>query len=666
MANTLWLQGRYQEALRNVWASNEIAGAAPDSAFRLNVNYQLLGLIYWELNEFDRAHEALDEAVRQAWRAEMPLEAASAHNNRGIVFRRQKKYRQALASMDEALKIDERLRSRWGQGYDHRNIGITLHRMGYHEEAARHLETAVRLSGEIDDAVNLTRALYALGDLRLSQERLDDAEELLTRALESARAVYMPEVEWRALRGLGLIRKAKGDRAGAIEHVGAAVEVVESVREGLKVEEFRSGFLTNKMDLYEDMVGLLLDAGRAEDALSYAERSRSRNFLDILARQSFELKTDRERRLYEDQGALAREIRSLTTTLRQEKDEKARAALAEELQKRRKRFADLLVEIRAANPQLSSFVSVEVVPVRELAEALGEDVSLVVYYVMKDEVAIWVVRGGELTVRRVKVDRRRLTEQVRAYRLMVQRRELLDEVRVASQALHALLLAPVEDVIAGSGAVGIVPHRALHCLSFASLYDGQECLVERYPLFYAPSASVLARTLGRAPARPDERPAEAATERRALRVLAVGNPAAGDPAYDLPFSEREVESLARDFIDVTLLVGEKATESWVAEHIGGFDVIHLAAHGYFDSVNPLFSALMLAPDPEAADDGTLELHEVSGLEVNARLVVLSACQSALGDLRAGDELVSLSRAFMYAGTPAIVSTLWRVDDVATA
>lgn len=662
MANTLWLQGRYQEALRNVWASNEIAGAAPDSAFRLNVNYQLLGLIYWELNEFERAHEALDEAVRQAWRAEMPLEAASAHNNRGIVFRRQKKYRQALASMDEALKIDERLRSRWGQGYDHRNIGITLHRMGYHEEAARHLETAVRLSGEIDDAVNLTRALYALGDLRLSQERLEKAEDLFTRALESARAVYMPEVEWRALRGLGLIRKAKGDRAGAIEHMSAAVEVVESVREGLKVEEFRSGFLTNKMDLYEDMVGLLLDEGRAEDALSYAERSRSRNFLDILARQSFELKTDRERRLYGNQRALGREIRSLSIAVRREKDERARAALAGKLQDRRKGFADLLVEIRAANPQLSSFVSVEVVPVRELAEALGEDVSLVVYYVMEDEVAIWVVRGGELTVRRVEVDRRRLTEQVRAYRLMVQRRELLDEVRPASQALRDLLLAPVEDAIAGSGAVGIVPHRALHYLSFASLYDGEEFLVERYPLFYAPSASVLARTLGRAGARPDEDGAG----RRALRVLAVGNPAAGDPAYDLPFSEREVESLARDFVDVTLLVGEKATESWVAEHIGEFDVIHLAAHGYFDSVNPLFSALMLAPDTGAGDDGTLELHEVSGLEVNARLVVLSACQSALGDLRAGDELVSLSRAFMYAGTPAIISTLWRVDDVATA
>ncbi|GAF98434.1 unnamed protein product, partial [marine sediment metagenome] len=94
-----------------------------------------------------------------------------------------------------------------------------------------------------------------------------------------------------------------------------------------------------------------------------------------------------------------------------------------------------------------------------------------------------------------------------------------------------------------------------------------------------------------------------------------------------------------------------------------FDVVHIGAHGRFDPVNPLFSSLLLAPREQ---DGLLQLHEVTGLKMNALLATLSACQSGLGELRSGDELVSLSRAFTYAGTRAILSTLWRVDDISTA
>jgi len=694
IGNTLWLEGKYLEAHQHAHRSSEAVqelkqqvalrlGGGEASAdyaflssmdiqglrateklldFQLNVNDQLLALIYWELNDFERAHAALDSAIQEASRAEVPLEVASAHNNRGIILRRQERYEEALDSFGKALAIDEQLQSRWGEGYDQRNIGITLHRMGRLGEAGQHLEAAVRLSGEIGDAVNHTRALYALGDLRLSQDQLDGAQQLFTEALEASRAIYLPEVEWRALRGLALVQERRGQSTRAIEMLVEAVEVVENLRGALKVEEFRSGFLTNKMDLYEDLVRLLIDAGRVEDALSYAERSRSRNFIDILAEQDFELKSDREKQLYEQQRSLARRLQSMTAAVRQEKDPAAREDLSRQLEALRTEYADLLVEIRAANPQLFSFVSVDVASLKDLSAALDRGVSLLVYYVMKDEVAIWVVRDGNLTLRRVKADRDQLTEQVRDYRLMVQRRESLDRVRAASQQLEGLLIAPVQDLISGSPAVGIVPHRCLHYLSFASLHDGEAFLVERYPLFYSPSASVLARVLRRdTPVGPED-----ADGRRALRVLAVGNPATGDPAYALPFSEKEVQSLARDFVDVTLLVGEKATEQWVRDHIGDFDVIHLATHGYFDSVNPLFSALVLTPDAAGGDDGLLELHEVSGLRVNARLVTLSACQSALGELQSGDELVSMSRAFMYAGTGSIMSTLWRVDDVATA
>jgi CHAT domain-containing protein len=147
-------------------------------------------------------------------------------------------------------------------------------------------------------------------------------------------------------------------------------------------------------------------------------------------------------------------------------------------------------------------------------------------------------------------------------------------------------------------------------------------------------------------------------------VLAVGNPDLGDPFLDLPFAEQEVGAIRWSFPEVTVLTREKATESWVSRHIGEFGIIHIASHGEFDPINPLFSAVKLVRDREA--DGNLEAGEIFGLDIRADLVVLSACQTGLGKVTAGDDVVGLNRAFLYGGTHTIVSSLWRVSDVSTA
>ncbi len=650
--NTRWLRGEYHEALELVAQSNRLARER-DLPFQLNINYQLLGLIYWELNQFPRAHASLDVAVEHARRAEMPLEVASAFNNRGIIHRRQGEYEEALEWFGRALEIDTRLGSLWGQGYDHRNIGMTLHRMGREEEASEHLESAVALTRRIGDRVNLARSLLALGDLRLDQERPDEAEQLLQEALAEARDMYLPEVEWRVLRGLGRLRQRRGDHQGAWQSLRDGIEVVETMGAGLRIEEFRSGYLVNKMALYEDAVALLLEMGRPEDAFHYAERSRARRFMDVLERRDIELRTDEERNLLRRHRELAHRMRALREVMARRPDGDERDELAAELDRLRRAYADVLLEVQVSHPGLGGFVAIEAVTAHELRDIVPDDLTMLVYYVLKDGVVIWVWDGRELSARRVAIEREELEDLVRRYRVMVQNRELLSEVRRESRALHRLLIEPVEDLLDGAGLLCIAPHRTLHYLSFASLYDGRAFLVERLPLVYTPSASVLGRTLA------DEPPAE----RARLRVLAVGNPDVGDPAYELPFTEREVVSIGRTFRDVRGLLGADATEDRVRSEIGGHDVVHIGAHATLDSGNPLLSSLVLAPGEQ---DGFLRLYEVTGLELNAQLVALSACQTGVGRLEAGDELISLSRAFSYAGARAILSTLWRVDDVSTA
>ena len=113
----------------------------------------------------------------------------------------------------------------------------------------------------------------------------------------------------------------------------------------------------------------------------------------------------------------------------------------------------------------------------------------------------------------------------------------------------------------------------------------------------------------------------------------------------------------------TVLVRQAATEAKVKALSGNMGLLHFATHGELNEQDPLSSALLLVP--EGADDGKLEVRELFGLDLKARLVVLSACETGLGKLSRGDELVGLQRAFLYAGSPAVVTTLWKVDDRAS-
>jgi CHAT domain-containing protein len=146
------------------------------------------------------------------------------------------------------------------------------------------------------------------------------------------------------------------------------------------------------------------------------------------------------------------------------------------------------------------------------------------------------------------------------------------------------------------------------------------------------------------------------------RTLAIGNPALGD-ALNLRYAEREARLIGQERPPATVLLREDASESQAKALLPTMGVIHFATHAELKEHEPLTSALLLVPG--GGEDGRLEVRELFGLELNARLVVLSACETGLGELSRGDELVGLQRAFLYAGTPAVITTLWKVDDRAT-
>jgi CHAT domain-containing protein len=238
---------------------------------------------------------------------------------------------------------------------------------------------------------------------------------------------------------------------------------------------------------------------------------------------------------------------------------------------------------------------------------------------------------------------------VRQFRTAITTLAPLADVQRQAEALYRRLLAPARSEIHGDRVV-IVPHGVLHYLPFPALRspDGR-WVVEDLAVSTLPSASVL-RYL-------TDKGVGAST-----RALVMGNPDLG-AELALPWAEREARMVGQREHDATVLVRGYATEAQAKKLLGSVGLIHFATHGELSEADPLSSAVLLVPG--AGEDGRLEVREVFGLDLHARLVVLSACETGLGKLSSGDELVGLQRAFLYAGTPAVVTTLWKVDDRAT-
>ncbi|MBI2191633.1 MAG: CHAT domain-containing protein [Planctomycetes bacterium] len=651
LANTHWFRGEYQKAFELQRQALEAAREARDP-FREQAALNTAGLISWTLNDPDRAREYLEAAL--ALCHSLPgtngrIEVASTRNNLGLIDRSLGRFDAALDHFQRAREIDEALRSDWGLAYDERNIGVTCLLMDKPGDAASALESAALRSSRIGDTTSHVKALYSLGEARLRLGETDASEKAFEQALDLSRRFFIREIHWRAEQGLGRTALARGQPAAALEHFRAAIDVVEQMRAAIKIEEFKNGFATDKLGLYEDIIIHLLDQGQDAEALDYCERSRARNFIDLLGNQRLDLASRTDAEFLQKQASIRREIAALEEALAQAPEGPEKEAASQAVLAASRRHEDLLIDMRLKNPQLSSFVSVNPLKAAEIQKLLEPGVTLLEILATPQELVAWIIRPDAIRVQRIPCRLPDLRRMIQDYRRLLQS---VKDVRDESRELHDLLLKPILPLLEGTRYLGIIPHDHLHYLSFASLTDGDTYLVEKFPIFYAPSASVLRFSLDRR-----NRP-------KNQRVLAVGNPDLGNEALALPFAEKEVENIHWDFPEVDVRKGQEATEKILIEHGAEYGIIHVASHGEFDAINPLLSRILLARDE--VNDGNLQVEEVFRLTLQADLVVLSACQSGLGKLERGDEIIGLNRAFTYAGTHSLLSTLWRVSDVSTA
>jgi CHAT domain-containing protein/tetratricopeptide (TPR) repeat protein len=608
--------------------------------------------------EYRRAERLYMQAANDAGRAE-------AQQGRGMLLLMGDDYVGALRLFDLAAR---------GQASagDRRTAALTrllaghAHRMTGDSAASRRtLLAALDSLRVLNDTVGEVAALVGLGALAEGRGAPLEAESLYRRGLGQLGDRAVPDLQWRLHAGLGRSLRVRGDLPKAAEQLRAAVNAVEGVAAGVRLEERRAGFLADKWQVYAALALVEQARGRAAETFAVSERMRGRQMLALLARgrvvsrsRTSEREQDLRRRITE----LTEEIAGSAPVAGSHREPAApRRSLAvarEALDAAQKAYAALLADMRESDPAYAAMVAAEPIDWRTAASRLGDDEALVEYLVTDSASSALVVTRDTVAAFDLNADRRQLSALVDFVRDAMGRPDTTAAPlwRAPLHRLYQLLIEPVEEsgLLAGKRTIVIVPHGDLHFLPFGALLTddaGTPFLIERYQLTYAPSASVWLRLQHGAP-------------RRAGRVLALA------PHTDrLPASRDELASILAQYPGrATALVGRPASAAALRARASGYAILHLATFGVLNKHNPLFSYVELAG---AGDEARLEVHEVFALPLDGQLVVLSACQTALAsgavaDVPPGDDWVGLTQAFLQAGARGVLASLWRVEDRATA
>ena len=284
-----------------------------------------------------------------------------------------------------------------------------------------------------------------------------------------------------------------------------------------------------------------------------------------------------------------------------------------------------------------------------LQTMLRSDEVVVAYHSLPDRLMAWVLSsdGVREVPLPVAIKRADLARLVDAYR------DALINLKPATEVgdkIGSLLLTPLE-IPAGKRMI-IVPHGPLHYLPFQALRVDGQYLIERNPISIAPSISIAAKLAERTPT-------------VSAQLVAFGNPTINpDVADPLPGAEREVHALSRQFPGATLFFKDQANKSNFEASAPKARLLHIAAHAMADTLDPLHSKVLLAD--ENGQPNYLEARDVLGMDLKGTaLIALSACESGLGRVEDGDEVLGFTRSFLSAGTSTLLASLWPVSDAAT-
>jgi CHAT domain-containing protein len=662
-----WSMGQAQPALE-AYREALALFRKQKNTFREADTLNSLGLVLLGAGDFDAAVEHYDQALTR-WRElkNSPREAYTL-NNLGMARLERNEPKRALELFQRALPLVQEPPDPRAIAYILHNLGDARAKLGDPRGALEHYSQSLDRKRSLGDRFGEAHSLHSTGLAHLALKNPAAARESLKQALDLRRDVADHSGEAETLAALASVHRFENEPEAARRRLEECLALVESARYDIVGESLRSSFLSSRHRYYDQLIDLLMEDSDASNkqeriaaAFEVAERARARALLDALGAARGEVRAGIDPGLLAEKRGLERRLRQASRT----------AAAAKTVNTLLDQWEEIEGRIRSRSTSYAELTRPSIASVRSVQDKmLDPATTLLEFFVGEQRGHAWVVSK----------------QGVHAYALPgrteieAAARSFYEAVRGKApasngQRLASMLLGPARSHLSG-GRLRIVADGILQYVPFAALPDPaspSHYLIEKLEIAYLPSASVALAGQQKAPVAGNQTLAVIADP-----VFDAGDARVTKPVPDAPaefrrlrFSRLEAERIlalvpkpqslgALDFAaEKTLLTGTR---------LRGFRTIHLATHAVIDTKNPEWSRIVFSQVDAggSARDGSLRLWEVYNLELDAGLVVLSACQSAIGPQVRGEGLLGLARGFLYAGARSAVASLWDVDDRSTA
>lgn len=688
-----------------------------------------IGKVYSSLGEYQKAIEYFIRSLTLQSEIKERENEARTLTNLGASYSGLGEKQKALETYTKALALNRAANDPRGAAVTLYNLGKVYDSLGDRHKAIDFFNQSLVLRRKVGDRIGEVATLNGLSRVNYLAGDVDKARDLGNRALSLGRAIGDKSGEATAFHNLAALARARGDLVEARTHAESALALVESFGRKLAGRESRISFFASVQNHYELYTDIFMQLHRQNPSANYSaqalktvELSRARALLESLGEAQADLRQGVDPKLLERERSLlrilnARAERQTLLLSRRESTEEF-VALQKEIASLTNEYQDVQTQIRRNSPRYAALTQPTSLSVAEMQrDLLDTDTTLLEYALGEERSYLWVITKTSL--HSYELPKRETVETAarRVYELLSERdpsarNGAIEAVyKDASEKLSQMLLAPALSQLKGKRLV-FVSDGALHYIPFGALpfprasenrLAANQSLALGFEIVSLPSASVLAvlrrekanRTLATRSLAVFADPVFSSKDSRL--TIATADPVKAERLEDskssrpmlerafslrdgtdgsltitrLPFTRREAEAILSNSpteLNLQALDFAANRERVLSKELGSYRIVHFATHGLLNSEHPDLSGIVLSLVDEQGKqvDGFLRLNEIYNLNLSAELVVLSACQTALGKEVKGEGLIGLTRGFMYAGSPRVVASLWKVDDVATA
>jgi len=670
----------YQKALA-------LAGKANDQNL---VSYLLtdIGDVFNEMGNFPEALDYFRRSIAMAEQQGAKGGLAWMLETTANVEKHEDQDAAALRDYDKALTLARESNDKnrmaavlWDLGEFHNLRGNYTAALDFHLRS-------LALAEELGFQKSVNKAGYSVSLDYYRQGNFEKALEFADRALSGARSIGDREELLWASTYAGMASRALGQPDRARAAFEEAIATAESMRLDLPGgAQERPRFFGDRITPYQEMVAMLVEQKQGSQALKFAEQAKGKALLDLLQGGSVQITkamTAEERRQEaQAQAQLVLLNRQIEAGRAMPAPDQAKVVqLKSDLEKARVQYSEFRASLYAAHPELQTQRGqIEPISLKDASELLPDSRSALLEFVVGTEKTYLFVLtsnargdGAPLEVYSINITAKELADEAEQFRRQLSARDL--QFGASAARLYDLLLRPAQARLSGVSSLLIVPDGPLWNLPFQALRPRPgHYLLEDCAISYAPSLTIL-----RQMERLRLQHAAASPTAKAHTLLAMGNPVLSSTTSahakltyrderlaPLPEATREVKTLESLYgrQQSQVFVGSEATEDRFKAQAGEFKILHLATHGLLNDSNPMYSHLLLSPG-NSNEDGLLEAREIMELDLHADLAVLSACETARGQITPGEGVIGLSWAFFVAGVPATVVSQWSVESSSTA